>query len=106
MHVVRHAASWREAGATGHGTGAAALGSISSSGSGTRRQALARVSAADFELYRAVFDHFFADDRRLSLPENSASPAATTTAAIAPCGVTHFPVIALLPLIEPLIVLI
>jgi len=38
------------------------------------------VSAQERELYRQVFDGFFADDRWNSLPENS-SPAETTTSA-------------------------
>ena len=40
------------------------------------------VSMRDYDLYRQVFEGFFAEDRRLSDPENAAPPESTTTWAI------------------------
>ena len=49
------------------------------------------VSKAGYELYRPIFEGFFEDDRRGSRPENSDSPAHTTTAAITDAIVSRTP---------------
>ena len=40
------------------------------------------VSMENYDLYRHVFEGFFAEDRRLSAPENAAPPESTTTWAV------------------------
>ncbi len=49
------------------------------------------VSASQYALYHAVFEGFFADDRRLSMPENAAPPTTTTTPAILDALLTPTP---------------
>jgi NAD(P)-dependent dehydrogenase (short-subunit alcohol dehydrogenase family) len=48
----------------------------------TTPEAAFGVTKEDYELYRKVFEGFFAEDKRLSLPENAAPTATTTTWAI------------------------
>ena len=49
------------------------------------------VSKSGYELYRPIFEGFYADDRLESLPANSDSPAGTTTAAIIDAIVSRTP---------------